>query len=50
MSLNHLFVLCYLTVLVYCKTTIHLSVGGYRWILGSLRNDDADGNDDGTKQ
>ena len=23
----------YLTVLVYTKTAIHLSVGGYRWLL-----------------
>jgi len=26
----------YLTVLVYTKTTIHLSVGGLRWLFTSL--------------
>ena len=30
---NQLFVLYYLTVLVFIKTAIHLSVGGWRWIF-----------------
>ena len=31
MSWINLFALYYLTVLVYTKTTIHLSVGRYQW-------------------